>query len=288
MRQRFIQSFSTSGTEQTAIENKELGKPYVAYIEDGQYIDWNTKGIDYTGMPLTIQVLENGDFTINRSNIYYNVNSGGWQYEENPATIHLLSGDTVSFKCSIEVDKSCAFSGNSIAFVAYGNIASLGHMDDFQITTVPGYNERYSSFFSKCTGLVDVSNLVLPFYDLTGTANFYSYLFQNCSELLYPPKLNATSLAVSCYQSMFENTKISSIVLPALTLAQSCYRGMFAVCKNLTNITCLATDITSNNCTKDWLYQASSTGTFIKHPNTTWPRGNSGIPNNWTVIDADI
>lgn len=42
MRQRFIQSFSTSGTEHEAIDNELLGKPYVAYIRDGQYIDWNT------------------------------------------------------------------------------------------------------------------------------------------------------------------------------------------------------------------------------------------------------
>lgn len=42
MRQRFIQSFSTSGTEHEAIDAELLGKPYVAYIEDGRYIDWNT------------------------------------------------------------------------------------------------------------------------------------------------------------------------------------------------------------------------------------------------------
>ena len=42
MRQRFIQSFSTSGTEQEALVNGLLGKPYICFIEDGQYIDWNT------------------------------------------------------------------------------------------------------------------------------------------------------------------------------------------------------------------------------------------------------
>jgi len=40
---RYIQSFSTSGAVQEAIENQELGRPYVAYVQDGQYIDWNTR-----------------------------------------------------------------------------------------------------------------------------------------------------------------------------------------------------------------------------------------------------
>ena len=42
MRQRFIQSFSTSGDVQTAIDGGQLGKPYVAYLHDEERIDWNT------------------------------------------------------------------------------------------------------------------------------------------------------------------------------------------------------------------------------------------------------
>lgn len=39
---RYIQYFKTAAEEQAAIDNKELGKPYVAYLEDEQRIDWNT------------------------------------------------------------------------------------------------------------------------------------------------------------------------------------------------------------------------------------------------------
>ena len=42
MRPRYIQSFSTSGTEQTALDNGSFANDYVAFIEDGQYIDWNS------------------------------------------------------------------------------------------------------------------------------------------------------------------------------------------------------------------------------------------------------
>ena len=40
---RYIQRFDSASTEQAAIDAGQLGKPYIAFIEDGQYIDWNTK-----------------------------------------------------------------------------------------------------------------------------------------------------------------------------------------------------------------------------------------------------
>ena len=39
---RYIQSFASSGDVQTAIDNNLLGNPYVAYVEDGQHLDWNS------------------------------------------------------------------------------------------------------------------------------------------------------------------------------------------------------------------------------------------------------
>lgn len=38
---RYIQRFDSASTEQAAIDAGQLGKPYIAFIEDGQYIDWN-------------------------------------------------------------------------------------------------------------------------------------------------------------------------------------------------------------------------------------------------------
>lgn len=39
---RYIQSFSTSGAVQDALDNGLLGQPYVAFLEDIQELDWNT------------------------------------------------------------------------------------------------------------------------------------------------------------------------------------------------------------------------------------------------------
>lgn len=65
---------------------------------------------------------------------------------------------------------------------------------------------------------------------------------------------------------------------------------MFKNCTSLNNITCLATDISANNCTMDWIYGGGAdTGTFIKHPDMNdWTVSRDGIPYGWTVVDAEL
>lgn len=77
--------------------------------------------------------------------------------------------------------------------------------------------------------------------------------------------------------------------LPATTLAEECYYSLFRGCTSLNHITMLATDISAKNCLSNWVGGVSSTGTFVKHPNmTSLETGASGIPEGWTVEDADI
>jgi hypothetical protein len=62
---------------------------------------------------------------------------------------------------------------------------------------------------------------------------------------------------------------------------------MFRDCTNLNRIKCLATDISANSCTSNFLSNVAPSGTFIKNPSmSSWPRGWQGIPTNWTVVDA--
>lgn len=124
----------------------------------------------------------------------------------------------------------------------------------------------FCGLFLRCSGLKDVNNLILP----------------------------ATTLTTSCYSSMFNGcTGLSTAPeLPATTLANNCYKRMFYGCLNLNYIKCLATDILESwaHCTFQWVDGVQTTsGTFIKSPNITesaWGRGTSGIPTNWTVVDA--
>jgi len=74
--------------------------------------------------------------------------------------------------------------------------------------------------------------------------------------------------------------------LPASTLVFCCYRFMFDGCTNLNHVRCLATDISAEACTYDWLHNVAATGTFVKAPEMEhWTTGDGGIPAGWTVED---
>ena len=78
--------------------------------------------------------------------------------------------------------------------------------------------------------------------------------------------------------------------LPATTLTNYCYNNMFSGCNSLNQIKCLAINgINTNSSTFNWVQGVqTNNGTFIKHPNASWPSGYNGIPQNWTVQDAKI
>ena len=83
--ERYINSFATENDIQIALQNGELLKPYVAYIEDADRIDWNSKEIvDYTTEYLTFNVLSAGTINWTASNtkftktIDYKLNNGEW------------------------------------------------------------------------------------------------------------------------------------------------------------------------------------------------------------------
>ena len=168
----------------------------------------------------------------------------------------------------------------------------------------------YHSMFAECTSLTSAPTLQAT----TLASQCYEGMFRGCTSLTSAPTLPAPTLEYSCYKSMFQDcTSLTGApALPATTLTDSCYMAMFLGCSSLTtaptlsastlvencymqmfqssavnNVTCLATDISANNCTYWWLYATSSTGTFTKYRTmSSWSRDASGIPANWTVNDA--
>jgi hypothetical protein len=59
---------------------------------------------------------------------------------------------------------------------------------------------------------------------------------------------------------------------------------MFRGCSSLNSITCLATNISGEACTFDWLNGVAQTGTFTKSSDMTdWETGYNAIPSGWTV-----
>ena len=141
----------------------------------------------------------------------------------------------------------------------------------------------YDSMFYGCTSLTTAPELSAT----TLVRRCYYNMFNRCTSLTTPPQLPATALTTGCYYNMFyQNTSLrTSPVLPAPTLVQDCYRQMFYNSTKLNTVTCLATSgINTNNSTSNWLSNTSSSGTFYRAKDISWPTGNSGHK-TWTLVD---
>ena len=145
----------------------------------------------------------------------------------------------------------------------------------------------YREMFVDCSGLTTVH--VLPSTSLVESC--YERMFYGCTSLTTVPSdmLPALNLANSCYRDMFDGcTSLTTApILSAPTLARLCYSGMFNECSNLNAITCLATDISAEECTDYWVSYVAESGTFTKASSMNdWTSGDNGIPSGWTVVDA--
>lgn len=279
---RYIMKQPSESAVQNALDNGILSNPYIAYVEDGKYIDWNSKGADYANMYFTIEALEDGDIKFYNS-CSYSINDAEWVTAE-PGTVTVKSGDLVRFKGGI-ANANNMFSGNTISSNVYGNILSLIHGDDFKNKTSSLPTKH---MFDSSTGLVSAKNLVLP---STVWMHYHESMFQNCTSLTTAPSiLPAMSLAQGCYQYMFADcTSLTTAPeLPAAAIPNYCYQAMFVRCSKLNYVKCLATNVTGYRTTFNWLLDVSSSGTFVKDPAMNdWPSGASGIPTGWTVVDAE-
>ena len=146
-------------------------------------------------------------------------------------------------------------------------------------------NYCYQYMFRGCTSLTTAPEL-----PATTLAQFcYTSMFSGCTSLTTAPSiLPATTLATYCYSSMFQGcaSLTTAPALPATTLAIYCYRYMFQGCTSLNYIKCLAIYKSASGCTNGWVNGVASSGTFVKHPSTSWSRGVDGVPNDWTITNS--
>ena len=146
-------------------------------------------------------------------------------------------------------------------------------------------NSCYNYMFWGCKDLTEAP--ALPATTLADAC--YYAMFYGCTSLTEAPVLPATTLAYECYSNMFRDcTSLTTAPeLPAPVLASDCYYWMFYGCKNLKYVKCLATDISANSCTNNFLGNVLSTGTFVKADGMNdWTRDYNGIPEGWTIISA--
>lgn len=256
---RYIKSFENDAAIQAAVDNKSLGKPYVALNEQTGEIDWNGKEeTDYSKMYLTIEALSGGTLNVKNANIGYSVNGGTWETSTQNMQLSINQGDAVRFR-GTNYTNTDLFFNSPMRFKTYGNVESLEYGDDFIGKTVIGAQQKFQKLFRSCTGLTDASNLILP----------------------------ATTLQAKCYMSMFQGcTNLTTAPeLPASYPMGFAYNSMFSGCTNLSYVKCLATTLTAVAAFENWLTGVASTGTFVKKAGVNWPTGASGIPSGWTVIE---
>ena len=199
-----------------------------------------------------------------------------------------------------------ALANNCYRYMFYG-CTSLTSAPALPATTLADY--CYYSMFERCKSLttapaLPATTLVIACYEFmfwgcknlttaptelpatTLTKFCYNSMFRDCTSLTTAPELPATALANNCYQYMFYGcTSLTSAPeLPATTLAEYCYSSMFQGCTSLNSITVYADDISSLNCTDNWLLDVASTGTFRNLGTATYPTSASGIPVGWTEV----
>lgn len=290
MEKRYIQTFETGESLQEALDNNELGKPYVAYLEDEQRIVWNEvpepPAPDYSGMPLTFEILSGGYIYWVDNNesqpqisIQYSLNGGPW--EEMPWKLGRLDGDILR---QLNAGDIVQFRGDNQSYEGthlvtstgvaeyniYGNIMSL--IDSTGYTGVTSVAPSAFAYFFSAPSESYVSlvhsaeHLVLPATTLG--SNCYQGMFFGCSAMTTAPViLPATTLAEACYEYMFNYCTglTSAPELPATTLVSRCYSQMFANCTSLTAAPELpATGYIPDNACYEMMFYRCSNLNYIK------------------------
>lgn len=100
----------------------------------------------------------------------------------------------------------------------------------------------------------------------------FQHLFYQCSSLITPPSLPATTLSIDCYQGMFAESWITTLPqLPAMTLAEGCYADMFSYCNSVTSMVQLPATTLAKSCYYGMFYYCRGLTNIVELPATTLP-----------------
>lgn len=146
-------------------------------------------------------------------------------------------------------------------------------------------NNCYQGMFKGCSNLTSVPDLPVT----TVKSGCYADMFNGCVKLTTVQQiLPATGFSQAgwCYASMYEGcTRITTAPeLPAaVALPDHAYYKMFSGCTSLNHVKCMATGITSEDCTMGWLADVAPTGIFEENEvYTDWEMNSpNGIPTGW-------
>ncbi len=230
------------------------------WVSGDPFFSGELKPNDYSQMPLTFEALEAGakvSFTLASTvtGVQYSTDGSTWTdyVSDTPITltnvgdIVLFRGDNARYSVSLS-DRSC-FSCSAPCSV-YGNIMSLVSSTDFATATTLTAYKTFSYLFYKNTNLRSDASRALVLPATTLAVSCYSSMFEGCTGLSSAPALPATTLADDCYFQMFLGcaSLISAPALPATTLAGGCYAYMFSSCTGLSSAPALPATTLAEYC----------------------------------------
>ena len=242
---------------------------------------------DYSKDYLTFVAKESGTFTFTPQSdnvINYSTDNGTTWTEGN--SVEVNSGDKVMWKG--EMTPFMAVSPEGIGnfsstgrFDVQGNIMSLLYGDNFKgQTDLTGKGGAFYNLFASYnnSNVVNAENLILPATTLAQSC--YQSMFFGCTSLTTAPQLPATTLATGCYSHMFQGctSLTTASELPATTLANSCYSFMFNGCTSLTTAPELPAIILVRNCYWN-MFNGCTSLNYINAMFTTTP--SSMYTSNW-------
>ncbi len=261
--------------------------------------------------------------TANLSYVEYSLDGVNWVKTDNSSsevvitTPTIAQGGKVYWRGSgVRMTQSHTAANNASRFSSTGRFDLSGHLlsllkgDNYESTTGIG-SYTFCNLFYPCTGIVHAHDLVIPLLNEQG---MFFRLFRGCTSLVSAPSLPqteipswgfremfyectllptianmvATTFGNTCCQAMYQGcTSLTSVTLPTPTSYSGTgqFQLMFYNCSNLSYVKFLATDISTENCTNNWLSGVSSTGTFIQASGVSWASGASGIPTNWLSVN---
>ena len=159
---------------------------------------------------------------------------------------------------------------SSDQFNVEGNIMSLLYGDNFEDQATLSSNYTFENLFYN-SKIVNACNLILPATTLANSC--YSSMFQGCTSLVTAPELPATTLAFGCYQIMFRDctslVTVTAPELPATTLANNCYLSMFDGCTSLVTAPELPATTLAQGCYSKMFDGCTSLVTAPELPATT-------------------
>ena len=241
--------------------------------------------------PLTLVAGEDGKITVTfnggitlENDIHYTINGGAEQTiaknTEGSFDITVKKGDVVQFYST-----NTSLGGSTVA-AARGMTRAVDSGTKYINIKPSMKTEIYGNVMSLLKGKDNFANA-----DAIEANNAFYGLFAGAEKLVNSTErklvLPATTLKEGCYENMFSGCKGIEMApeLPAPALVKDCYKEIFYDCAKLNHVTCLATDISAEGSTKDWLGKAGTEATSAPVLETLvpMPPGSDGLPETWTA-----